>query len=136
MYFNCGMVSLDKAIVFNDSIWEKSLVKAHIVHAPMVFIEQWSCDTRNGFEIHADGGSHWSRHWLATHKQSHCLEMYPYAFPMGFNLGLVSFDQAFLFNSSIWGRLLFKAQIVYAPFNAIKQLFSVARNGLIAHAST
>ena len=133
MYFNCGMVSLDKAIVFNDSIWEKSLVKAHIVHAPMVFIEQWSCDTRNGLEIHSYGGSHWSRHWLATHKQSHCLEMYPYAFPMGFNLGLVSLDQAFVFNESICERSLFKAQIVYAPLMAIKEWFYVARNGLHMH---
>ena len=54
-------------------------------------------------------------------------------FPMGFNLGLVSLDQAFVFNGSIWERSLFKAQIVYAPLMAIEELFYVAKNGLHMH---
>ena len=70
---------------------------------------------------------------FATHKQCHCLEMYPYAFPIGFNLGLVSLDQAFVFNESICERPLFKAQIVYAPIMAIEEWFYVARNGLHMH---
>ena len=133
MYFNCGMVSLDKAMVFNDSIWERPLVKAEIVYAPMLFIEAWSCETRNGLKMPSYGGGHWSRHCFATHKQCHCLEMYPYAFPIGFNLGLVSLDQAFVFNESICERPLFKAQIVYAPIMAIEEWFYVARNGLQMH---
>ena len=132
-HFNGGMVSLDKAMVFNDSIWERSLVKAKIVYAPMLFIEAWSCETRNGLKMLSYGGCHWSRHWFAIPKQGHCLEMYVYAFPMGFNLGLVSLDQAFVFNGSIWERSLFKAQIVYAPLMAIEELFYVAKNGLHMH---
>ena len=133
IHFNGGIVPLDKAMAFKDSIWERSLVKAEIVHAPMVIIEAWSCETRNGLEMPSYGGCHWSRHWFATHKQGHCLKMYPYAFPMGFNLGLVSLDQAFVFNGSIWERSLFKAQIVYAPLMAIEELFYVAKNGLHMH---
>ena len=133
MHFNGGVVSLDKALVFNDSIWERPLVKAEMVYAPMLFSEAWSCETRNGLKMPSYGGGHWSRHCFATHKQCHCLEMYPYAFPMGFNLGLVSLDQAFVFNESICERSLFKAQIVYAPLMAIKEWFYVARNGLHMH---
>ena len=84
IHFNGGMVSLDKAMVFNDSIWERPLVKAEIVYAPMLFIEAWSCETRNGLKMLSYGGGHWSRHCFATHKQCHCLEMYPYAFSNGF----------------------------------------------------
>ena len=98
MHFNRRMVSLDKAMVFKDPPCERSLVKAKIVHTPMMCIKAWSCETKNGLEMHSDGGSHWSRYWFACHKQGHCLEMYLYAFPMGFNLGLVPLDQAFVFN--------------------------------------
>ena len=59
-----------------------------------------------------------------------CIHMH---FPMGFNLGLVSLDQAFVFNESICERPLFKAQIVYAPIMAIEEWFYVARNGLHMH---
>ena len=97
-HFNGGMVSLDKAMVFKDPPCERSLVKAKIVHTPMMCIKAWSCATKNGLEMHLYRGCHWSRYWFASHKQGHCLEMYPYAFPMGFNLGLVPLDQAFVFN--------------------------------------
>ena len=133
MHFNRRMVSLDKGLVFKDPPCERSLVKAKIVYAPMLFIEAWSCETRNGLKMLSYGGCHWSRHWFAIPKQGHCLEMYVYAFPMGFNLGLVSLDQAFVFNGSIWERSLFKAQIVYAPLMAIEELFYVAKNGLHMH---
>ena len=47
-HFNGGMVSLDKAMVFKDPPCERSLVKAKIVHTPMMCIEAWSCKTKNG----------------------------------------------------------------------------------------
>ena len=133
MHFNRRMVSLDKAMVFKDPPCERSLVKAKIVHTLMLCIKAWSCETKNGLEMHSYGGGHWSRYWFASHKQGHCLEMYPYAFPMGFNLGLVPLDQAFVFNWSIWERSLFKAQIVYAPFIAIGEWLYVPRNRLHMH---
>ena len=51
MHFNGRMVSLDKAMVFKDPPCERSLVKAKIVHTPMVCIKHghvkpkmdWKC---------------------------------------------------------------------------------------------